>query len=92
MTTYSTKLKGNDMVKCERCESIFQEEDITKRVSFLGDAPWGKGQSSITEYFCPNCGSDELQDGWTCYNCDEFVPDGTYHSCDDEEDWEWLTT
>lgn len=77
------------MVRCERCESIWGDEDLNKRKSSLGDDAWGKGPSIITEYFCPKCGSDELQDGWMCYNCDEFVVDGTYHTCSDEEEWEW---
>jgi len=73
------------MVKCLRCEFICDEYDLNKKYSYLDDDAWGAGRSHITEYYCPNCGFDEFEDGCIYKLCGEFIADGEFHRC---EGWE----
>lgn len=70
------------MVKCLSCKDTFDDCELdTKRVS-LGDDFMGTGPSYITEYYCPNCGHDEFEDGYLCSLCDEFIENREFHFCE----------
>ena len=64
------------MVRCIDCLWVGYEDELVKKTSGLGDSPWGKGESIIMEWHCPECGSDNLEDGRVCPECDEFVTEG----------------
>lgn len=69
------------MVRCEECQWIGEEAELKIVKSYLDDDAWGAGHSFITEWFCPECGSEKLEDGNLCSLCDEFVLEGQQCVC-----------
>ena len=69
------------MLKCKKCESVFDEDTIVCKTVGLGDDYMGAGQSYIREYYCPDCGYDEFEDGYECMECGEFVVEGEWCKC-----------
>lgn len=72
------------MVRCEDCQWIGDDADLKVVRSGLGDDPWGAGESFITEWLCPECGSDDFEDGNLCSLCDGFVLEGQHCVCMEE--------
>ena len=70
------------MVKCLSCKYTFDDCELNTKCVSLGDDFMGTGPSYITEYYCPNCGHDEFEDGYFCYLCDEFIENGEFHFCE----------
>ncbi len=73
------------MAKCLGCGDIYGEDELIVKKYHLGDDPWGSGPSWVNEYFCPNCGGNDFEDGDICEICDEFYVNDGIHRC---EGWE----
>lgn len=65
---------------CHDCGEFFDKEDIRIKCISQGDY----SEPSEYEWYCPHCGSEDIEEAEECEFCGEPVkPDSRIHFCED---------
>ena len=68
------------MLYCNDCQQFIEEEDTKIRREKVGEYAGAPAYRSYV--YCPQCGSDQLEEARRCPVCGEWKPDDLYDYCE----------